>query len=60
MVNRLGLSEKVMFCGGVARNSGIMKQFEKILGVKIVLPDDVDRVGAVGAALMAKKSCPSG
>ncbi len=57
MVNRLGVADTVMFCGGVARNSGIVKQFENNLGVQLVLPDDVDRVGAVGAALVAIKNC---
>jgi (R)-2-hydroxyacyl-CoA dehydratese activating ATPase len=56
MLNRVGVQERVMFCGGVARNFGIVKAFENLLGVPIVLPEDVDRVGALGAALLARKN----
>ena len=56
MLNRVGVRESVMFCGGVARNSGIVKGFENLLGIRVVLPDDVDRVGALGAALLAKRN----
>ena len=55
MSNRIGLKEQVMLCGGVARNSGIVKCFEESLGVPVVLPDNVDNVGALGAALIAKR-----
>lgn len=56
MLNRIGLQEKVMFCGGVARNTGIVKGFENMLETSMVLPNDVDHVGALGAALLAKKN----
>ncbi|MCP4630557.1 MAG: 2-hydroxyglutaryl-CoA dehydratase [bacterium] len=56
MLNRIGVQESVMFCGGVARNSGIVKGFENLLGIRLVLPEDVDRVGALGAALLAKRN----
>lgn len=56
MLNRLGVAERVMFCGGVARNPGIVNGFEALLGTRLVLPDDVDRVGALGAALLAKRN----
>ena len=55
MSNRLGLKEQVMLCGGVARNSGIVNCFKELLGVPVVLPDNVDNVGALGAALIAKR-----
>jgi predicted CoA-substrate-specific enzyme activase len=59
MLNRLGVQESAMFCGGVARNSGIVKGFENLLGIRLVLPEDVDRVGALGAALLAKRNTES-
>jgi (R)-2-hydroxyacyl-CoA dehydratese activating ATPase len=56
MLSRIGVQENVMFCGGVARNSGIVKEFENLLGIRIILPEDVDRVGALGAALLARRN----
>lgn len=43
----------VMFQGGVAANSGIAAAFEKALGVKLVIPQFYDVMGAYGAALLA-------
>jgi len=56
MVSRVGQEEQVMFCGGVARNTGTVKVFEKLLKTSLILPENVDRVGALGAALAAKKA----
>jgi len=56
LLHRVGVREKVMFCGGVARNGGVVRQFEEMLGMEMALPEDVDRVGALGAALLALKS----
>lgn len=49
------ICEPVMFQGGVAANIGIVKAFEKILGVKIIIPQYYDMMGAYGAALLAKE-----
>ena len=56
MLFRSGQEEQVMFCGGVARNTGTVKVFEKLLKTSLILPENVDRVGALGAALAAKKA----
>jgi len=55
LLRRITMVERVMFCGGVARNTGIVKGFHDLLGVDIVVPADVDRVGALGAALLARQ-----
>ena len=47
--------EPVLFQGGVAANIGIVKAFEKILGVKIIIPQYYDVMGAYGAAILAKE-----
>lgn len=45
----------VVFQGGVAANVGILAAFEKELGIKVVVPEYYDVMGAFGAALIAKK-----
>jgi predicted CoA-substrate-specific enzyme activase len=56
MMGRMGPEAKVMFCGGVARNSGMVQKLEQVLGVCLELPLDVETVGALGAALHAMKT----
>lgn len=53
MADRLGLRKAVMFCGGVARNKGMIKTLEQKLEDKVYVPEFPDFVGAYGAALFA-------
>ena len=46
----------VSFQGGVATNSGMVKAFEEALGTKIVVPDNHQTMGAIGAALLAMEN----
>lgn len=61
MVYRLGLEEKVILSGGVAKNTGVCRNLEEKLGVKLVNPFPVDPqvIGALGAALFAKATLES-
>jgi len=56
MVYRIGLEEKAILSGGVAKNAGVCQHLEEKLGVKLVDPSPVDPqvIGAIGAALFAK------
>lgn len=45
----------VLFQGGVAANAGIKKAFEEELGIKVSVPKHYDVMGAIGAAILAKK-----
>jgi (R)-2-hydroxyacyl-CoA dehydratese activating ATPase len=54
MASGLGLVEKVVFTGGVAKNIGVKKALEEVLGVDIIIPDEPQIVGALGAAVFAK------
>lgn len=47
------IEEPVVFQGGVAANAGIAAAFEKALGIKIIIPEHYDVMGAYGAALLA-------
>lgn len=53
MAERMGLKKEIMFCGGVAKNRGMIGTLEEKLGVPVCLPKYVEFVGAVGAALFA-------
>lgn len=43
----------VVFQGGVASNSGMVKAFEEALETKVIVPENHQAMGAVGAALLA-------
>lgn len=53
MVRRIGIEEKVALVGGVARNEGFCDSLERRLEMGVIVPDDPDFVGALGAALAA-------
>ncbi|HMF34301.1 MAG TPA: acyl-CoA dehydratase activase [Candidatus Lokiarchaeia archaeon] len=52
MVKRLGVNPPVAFCGGVAKNVGVHKALERELGVEILIPEQPQMTGAIGAALL--------
>ncbi len=54
MVGRVGLSAPLVFAGGVARNPCVVRLLEEQLGQPVVVPDDPDMVGALGAALYGR------
>ena len=43
----------VVFQGGVAANKGVVRAFEKELGVDIIVPEYYNVMGAIGAAILA-------
>lgn len=45
----------IMFQGGVAANKGIKKAFEEELGEEVIVPENYDVMGAIGAAILGKK-----
>ena len=54
LINRLGgVQEKVVMCGGVAKNIGVVKALEKALGAPIQTSEEPQIVGALGAALLS-------
>ncbi len=56
MAKRIGVAEKLIFCGGVAKNVGVKKYLEKELGFEIFIPEHPQLTGAIGAALIAHKN----
>jgi len=54
MIGRVGFEAPLVFSGGVARNPCIARLLEENLGLRPLLPEDPDLVGALGAALHAE------
>lgn len=53
MVNQAGLTPPVVISGGVAKNVGVVSVLERLLQTKIIVPQEPQIVGALGAALFA-------
>ncbi len=53
MVRRMGIVPDVAFCGGVAKNQGMVRALEKELGTKIHIPTEPQITGALGSAIIA-------
>lgn len=54
LLRKVGLGGHLMFCGGVAKNIGVVKILEDKLGEKVVIPSEPQIVGALGAAAIAR------
>lgn len=50
---RVGLEERVIMTGGVAKNSGVVRCLEEKLKTSIYIPPEPQIAGALGAALLA-------
>ncbi len=55
LVNSTRSKGKVFICGGVGRNTGVVKELREIINREMVVPEDPHLVGALGAALMAPR-----
>lgn len=53
LVRRVGLVEKVMITGGVAKNGAVVSALNDKLGIDLIVPPEPQIVGALGAALLA-------
>ncbi len=53
MARRLGVKEQVAFTGGVALNKGVERALVEELGCPVVVLEDCQFTGALGAALLA-------
>jgi activator of 2-hydroxyglutaryl-CoA dehydratase len=51
MLRGVGVTSPVLFAGGVAHNPSVKVLLAESLGEPILIPDDPDIVGALGAAL---------
>lgn len=53
LVSRVGKTGPVAMTGGVARNPAAVHHIEKVLGMPLLLPEQPQIAGALGAALLA-------
>jgi len=49
------IQSPIIFQGGVAANAGLVEAFSRLLGVKPLVPNNYEVMGAMGAALLAKE-----
>ena len=56
MGRTVGYKEQVVFTGGVAKNLGVKNSLETGIGLPILIPEEPQIVGALGAALLARQS----
>lgn len=55
LLERIGMEEEFAITGGIAKNIGVTKRIERIMGVKTLTPKmDTQLAGAIGAALLAR------
>jgi benzoyl-CoA reductase subunit D len=53
MIRKIGFDKDVVLAGGVANNVGFIDSLNNDLGLKVVVPEDPEYIGALGAALAA-------
>ncbi len=56
MLRGIGVREQVVMTGGVARNSGVVALLEEQIEKRVLVPQDPQSAGALGAALIAAGS----
>ncbi len=56
LVRSIGVEEQVVFVGGLARNVGLVDSMKRNLGVDLLVPENPEFAGSLGAALMALES----
>lgn len=54
MVKRVGVIPPLAFAGGVAKNEGVTRALEEELGETLLIPQEPQIIGALGAALIAR------
>jgi predicted CoA-substrate-specific enzyme activase len=54
------IGNRIFFQGGVTNNKAVVAAFEQVLGKKIIIPPHFDVTGAIGAAILAKRSMAQG
>lgn len=55
LLNRIGIEKELVVTGGVAKNQGVVRKIEERTGVPVILLEEPQIIGALGAALFAKE-----
>jgi len=56
LARKIGFQPEVVLIGGVAHNVGFVDSLQRALGCEVVIPDDPEYIGALGAALAATEN----
>lgn len=56
VVERRAIGETILFQGGTALNKGIVAAFEQVLDKRVLVPENNEVSGAIGAALLAAQA----
>ncbi|MBU2547810.1 MAG: 2-hydroxyglutaryl-CoA dehydratase [Proteobacteria bacterium] len=56
LVKQVGMGRPVAMSGGVAKNVGVVRVLERLMGTDILRPPEPQIVGALGAALFAREA----
>lgn len=55
MASRVKIEKDLVMTGGVAKNKGVIKALEEKVGFEILVPEEPQIVGALGAAILARE-----
>ena len=55
LASRVGVQPEVILSGGVAKNQGMRRSLEEKVKMRIIVPDEPQIIGALGAALIARE-----
>ncbi len=55
LARQLKVEPPVVFTGGVAKNAGMVKAIETVLGMPVMVPEEPLITGALGAAILARE-----
>lgn len=56
MLQRVGVTPPLFFAGGVANNRCVVKLLEEETGQPVIVPENPDMIGAIGAALFCRNN----
>jgi len=59
LLERIGVEKDVVMTGGVAKNIGVVRAIEEKLNLKLLIPEEPQTVGAIGAARIALQKVAS-
>ncbi len=59
LLERIGVEKDVVMTGGVAKNIGVVRAIEQKLGLALLIPEEPQTVGAIGAAHIALQKARS-
>jgi predicted CoA-substrate-specific enzyme activase len=60
LAERVGVKPQVVMTGGVAKNVGVVDAIEKKIGRKLLIPEEPQIIGALGAAHIARQKSAKG